>query len=99
MVLLNANDYVTLVARYPASSGGLANNVVLSVTKMEGVAGPQGPSGSAGGVTQIIAGTNITISPTGGTGAVTINSTGGSGNVDLGKVLSITQIMYPFSGF
>jgi hypothetical protein len=28
-------------------------------------------------VTQIIAGTNVTISPTGGTGAVTINSSGG----------------------
>jgi hypothetical protein len=31
----------------------------------------------AGGVTQIIAGSNITISPLGGTGAVTINSPGG----------------------
>ena len=35
-------------------------------------------SGSSG-VTQIIAGTNVTISPTGGTGAVTINATGGGG--------------------
>jgi hypothetical protein len=34
-------------------------------------------TGGGGGVTQIIAGTNITISPTGGTGNVTINSTGG----------------------
>ena len=32
-----------------------------------------------GGVTQIIAGTNVTISPAGGTGAVTINSAGGGG--------------------
>jgi len=32
---------------------------------------------ATGGVTQIVAGTNITISPTGGTGVVTINSTGG----------------------
>jgi hypothetical protein len=31
------------------------------------------------GVTQIIAGTNVTISPVGGTGAVTINSSGGGG--------------------
>ena len=31
------------------------------------------------GVNQIIAGTNVTISPTGGTGVVTINSTGGGG--------------------
>jgi hypothetical protein len=36
-------------------------------------------SGAGGtGVTQIIAGTNITISPVGGTGAVTINASGGS---------------------
>lgn len=32
-----------------------------------------------GGVTQIVAGTNITISPVGGTGVVTINSSGGGG--------------------
>jgi hypothetical protein len=34
---------------------------------------------SNGGVTQIIAGTNVTISPTNGLGAVTINSSGGGG--------------------
>lgn len=34
-----------------------------------------------GGVTQIIAGTNVTISPTGGTGAVTINASGGGGGI------------------
>ena len=34
---------------------------------------------SGGGVTSIVAGTNITISPSGGTGAVTINSSGGGG--------------------
>lgn len=39
-------------------------------------------TGPGGGVTQIIAGTNITISPPGGTGAVTINATAsGSGTV------------------
>jgi len=32
-------------------------------------------------VTQIVAGTNVTISPPGGTGAVTINSSGGGGGV------------------
>jgi hypothetical protein len=40
------------------------------------------PAGGGGGsVTQIIAGTNVTISPTSGLGAVTINATGGSGAV------------------
>lgn len=39
-----------------------------------------GSGGGGGGVTQIIAGTNISISPAGGTGAVTINSTA-SGSV------------------
>jgi hypothetical protein len=32
------------------------------------------------GVAQIVAGTNVTISPAGGTGTVTINATGGSGS-------------------
>ena len=36
-------------------------------------------AGGAGGVTSIIAGTNVTISPTSGVGAVTINSSGGGG--------------------
>ena len=35
-------------------------------------------STGGGGVSQIIAGTNVTISPSGGTGAVTINATAGS---------------------
>ena len=33
------------------------------------------PPGGSGGVTQIVAGTNVTVSPVGGTGTVTINST------------------------
>lgn len=35
--------------------------------------------GGGSGVTQIVAGTNVTISPVGGTGVVTINSSGGGG--------------------
>ena len=41
----------------------------------------------AGGVTQIIAGSNVSISPTGGTGAVTINATGGGGGGDGGDTI------------
>lgn len=37
-------------------------------------------TGGSGGVSQIIAGTNVTISPSGGTGAVTINASGGGGS-------------------
>lgn len=40
-------------------------------------AGGGGGGGGVGGVTQIVAGSNITISPSGGTGVVTVNSTGG----------------------
>ena len=36
-------------------------------------------SGSQGGVNQIVAGSNVTISPADGKGIVTINSTGGGG--------------------
>jgi hypothetical protein len=38
-------------------------------------------------VTQIIAGTNVTISPVGGTGAVTINASGGGGGSSTGTII------------
>jgi len=37
---------------------------------------------TGGGVSQIIAGTNVTISPTGGTGNVTINASGGGSSIE-----------------
>lgn len=37
------------------------------------------PPIATGGVSQIVAGTNVTISPSGGTGVVTVNASGGSG--------------------
>jgi hypothetical protein len=51
----------------------------FSGSGISGFSGYSGFSGVAGGVTQILAGTNITLSPTGGTGTVTINATGGGG--------------------
>jgi hypothetical protein len=46
---------------------------------------------ASGGVSQIIAGTNVSISPAGGTGAVTINSTG-SGGITTGKAIAMAMI-------
>lgn len=49
-------------------------------------------SGGGGGVTQIVAGTDISITPTGGTGAVTINSTatGGVSRIIAGNNVTIS---------
>lgn len=49
----------------------------------------------SGGVNQIIAGTNVTISPSGGTGNVTINATGGGGGSPGG---STGQVQFNNSG-
>jgi hypothetical protein len=45
-----------------------------------------------GGVTQIIAGTNILITPTNGLGAVTINSTGGGGGTGANTTASFSNL-------
>jgi len=39
-----------------------------------------GGAGPGGGVTQLLAGTNVSLSPAGGTGVVTINASGGGGS-------------------
>jgi hypothetical protein len=50
---------------------------------------------ATGGVTQIIAGTNVTISPAGGTGAVTINASGGGGSLTISNDTSTASNLYP----
>ena len=60
-------------------------------TGLQGASGPQGATGPAGAVTKIIAGTNITISPTSGIGDVTINSSGGGGGGGSSSVWEITN--------
>jgi hypothetical protein len=64
-----------------------------------------GATSGAAGVSQIVAGTNVTISPAGGTGVVTINSTGGgSGGVSLTaqndwtKTQRLVGLQQPVSG-
>lgn len=64
-----------------------------------------GATAGASGVSQIVAGTNVTISPAGGTGVVTINSTGGgSGGVSLTaqndwtKTQRLVGLQQPVSG-
>ena len=55
------------------------------------------------GVSRIVAGSNITISPTNGQGEVTINSTttsgGGSGDIDFGSFLSPSDFSLDFGSF
>jgi hypothetical protein len=62
----------------------LATNSVFGVSKVDGTtiqstSGVLSIVGGSGTVSQIVAGTGITISPSGGTGVVTINSSGGGG--------------------
>jgi hypothetical protein len=59
----------------PLSSNTLANvNTPLYSGGSGGVTGPTGPAGS--GVTQLVAGTGISLNPTTGVGAVTVSSSG-----------------------
>jgi len=53
-------------------------------------------SAGASGVSQIVAGTNVTISPVGGTGVVTINATGGGGGG--GTVTSVAALTLGTTG-
>jgi hypothetical protein len=49
-------------------------------TGFTGIAGSTGFTGAPGAVTSIVAGTNVTISPSNGIGAVTINASGSGGS-------------------
>ena len=51
-----------------------------------------GGGGPVAGVTKLIAGTNITLSPASGTGEVTINAAGGSGGGSGGGTAGVTSI-------
>ena len=72
-------DAITLTTTGTSGASTLTGNV-LNI--------PNYASGG-GGVTSIIAGTNVTISPVGGTGAVTINASGGGGSGTVTRVGAI----------
>lgn len=57
-----------------------------------GAPGPKGDTGPAGGVTSIVAGTNVTISPSNGLGAVTINASGSGGGGGISAVTGSSGI-------
>lgn len=83
---IKASDYTSLwTLTLPANTGN--TNDILT-TDGTGVSSWKSLS-SIGGVTQIIAGSNITIAPTGGVGAVTINATGGGGGSPVGPTGAI----------
>ena len=63
--------------------GGTHTFVFDASSATGGITWPDGTTqttAAVSGVTSIVAGTNITISPVGGTGAVTVNSSGGGGS-------------------
>ena len=90
------------------SQGNTGSQGVQGSTGFQGSQGSQGSTGSSGsqgsqgstgpagtnGVTQIVAGSNITISPTNGLGAVTISAagggSGGSSNISGPYIIKIT---------
>lgn len=75
--LVQANS-VNAVALRVTGGNTSPGNVLTS--DQGGNATWQAPTGGSGGVTSIVAGSNVTISPASGTGAVTVNAVAGAGD-------------------
>jgi len=83
--------------------GGSAGQVLAKInnanysTQWVNTTGQTGPTGAPGGVTSIVAGTNVTINPSNGLGAVTINASGGGSlTTYIIKVQTASSGTYPF---
>jgi hypothetical protein len=82
-------------------SGAISNSATGTNTNINN---NLGATVGASGVSQIVAGTNVTISPSGGTGVVTINASGGGSGVSLTaqndwtKTQRLVGLQQPVSG-
>ena len=76
---INGAGDLTTFPTIPTAITLTTNGTSGASTLVGGVLNVPNYTPGGGGVTSIIAGTNVTISPVGGTGAVTINAAGGGG--------------------
>ena len=80
-------------ASYASTASWALNFITSSVTSASYASSSLSASYAAnGGVTQIVAGTNITISPSTGIGAVTINSIGGTSGAGTNTTASFSNL-------
>ena len=79
--------YISTVKTFPPNHNIIPTSDVTYWTPV-----PAGGGGGSSGVSQLVAGTNISLSPAGGTGIVTINSTASSGvsSVSGGTAISVS---------
>jgi len=83
---INGAGDLTTFPTIPTAITLTTNGTSGASTLVGGVLNIPNYTSSEAGVTSIIAGTNVTISPVGGTGAVTINATGGGGSGTVTRV-------------
>ena len=63
-----------------------ATSTTTTIIKQVSSGGSSGGGSGGSGVAQILAGSNVSISPVGGTGVVTINASGSGGGLDLTEI-------------